>query len=561
MATENLSPYARAEVAGLGTNDYGVWLATSVGLYSCRKREFVPHWRGKAVRAIAVTGDGGILLAVADGDTRTAVVLCDTTGNPTRPFPPYLSKELKAVSLSESGLLLGGKAGIFRLEGDRYTCIYSTGNVLKIDSSPGRIAAVLKSQGPDERPAVAVSDDNGVSWQLEWEGEYADVPQAVRRDRVVTRWRHLVRGGETGTYKNVPAQAAYLGDDGLEAILAGPKLMINGPGRAKVKIKHPGFVDAEYLAWDGGTIILAGRPGAWAVEPATSRVTDLFADDPISRNTGRIKQVFHLHNRRFLVTTISATFLTTDAGASWQQIASDWGNHHAKSLVPDNEGGYFLVCKGGLHRSRDEGASWEWVPVLPRERHFSELTSIVVAGGRPVLASKRGLLVPSVDSGIWDWLGTLKFQKVKSLQTDTAGRIIGSLFDKKELHAIDPNTGAAERLAVLPDEIGWVGQVEGEYFALTRTSLFKLTSEGPVSLPTPETTTSWHGTTCPQGVLIWNDNSAWVGCALNGHWQQIEEWPSNVKKVAVSDDGELAMLTDGSRLFTVNLPATAAASL
>jgi hypothetical protein len=461
---------------------------------------------------------------------------------------------LKALAESDQGLLIGGKAGIFRLEGEKYARIFSGGNVIKLEAKLGRITAVLKSQGPGDRPALAVSDDNGASWRLEWEGEYADQVQAVRGDRAITRWRHLVRAGELGKYQAVPAQAAYLGDDGLEAILAGQKLTIRGTGRAKVKVKHPGFVDAEHLAWDGAKIILAGRPGAWSVEPATGAVTDLFADDPLSRNTGRIKQVFHLRDQRFLVTTISATFLTPDGGKSWQPIISEWGNHHAKALVRDNEGGFYLVCKGGLHHSKDDGVSWEWVPVLPRERHFGELTSIVVVGNRPVLASKRGLLVPSDAPGIWDWLGTLQFQKVKSLQSDPGGRIIGSLFDKKEVHAIDAGTGTAERLAVLPEEIEWVGQVEGALLALTKAALYQITATGTKPLPLPENRTGWHGVSCPQGVLVWADDAAWVGNGVDGQWHRIEGWPSKVKKVAVSEDGGLAMLTDGSRLVTLQLP-------
>ena len=554
MLNQHLTPYARAEVAGLTTNDNGVWLATSVGLYSCRTRQFVPHWQGKTVRAIATARQGGLLLAVADGDTRTAVVLCDSTGTPVKSYPTYLSKELKAIAESDQRLFIGGKAGIFRLEGEKYTRIFSSGNVIKLEAKSGRISAVLKGQGPDDRPALAVSEDNGASWRLEWEGEYADQVQAVRGDRAVTRWRHLVREGEPGTYQNIPAQAAHLGEDGLEAILAGPKLTISGTGRATVEVKYPGFVDAESLAWDGAKVILAGRPGAWSVEPATGIVTDLFADDPLSTNTGRIKQVFHLRDRRFLVTTISATFLTSDGGESWQQIVSEWGNHHAKALVRDGEGGFYLVCKGGLHRSEDGGVSWAWVPVLPRDRHFGELTSIVVAGGRPVLASKRGLLVPSVDSGIWDWLGTLVAQKVKSLQCDAAGRIIGSLFDKKEIHAIDPTSGTAERLAVLPEEIEWVGQTEGGLLALTKAALYQIAAAGTTPLPLPEERTGWHGTACPQGVLVWADDAAWVGQGVEGEWHRIEGWPSKVKKVAVSEDGGLAMLTDGSRLQTVMLP-------
>jgi photosystem II stability/assembly factor-like uncharacterized protein len=561
MTSDFPTPYARAEVAGLTTNDGGVWLATSVGLYSCRTREFIPQWRGKAIRAIAAARQGGLLLAVADGDTRTAVVLCDPSGTPARTFPPYLSKELKALAESDQGLIIGGKAGIFRLEGEKYTRIYSTGNVIKLEAKSGRIAAVLKGQGPDDRPALAVSDDNGASWRLEWEGEYADQVQAVRGERAITRWRHLVREGEAGTYKNIPAQAAHLGEDGLEAILAGPKLTISGTGRAKVKIKHPSFVDAESLAWDGANVILAGRPGAWSVEPATGSVTDLFADDPLSTNTGRIKQVFHLRDRRFLVTTTSATFLTTDGGGSWRQIISDWGNHHAKALVRDNERGFYLVCKGGLHRSTDDGVSWEWVPVLPRDRHFGELTGMVIAGGRPVLSSKRGVLVPTRDPGIWDWLGTLKGQKVKSLHCDEGGRIISSLFDKKEIHAIDPGTGAAERLAILPEEVEWVGEVQGELLALTKASLFKIAAEGSTPLALPATQSGWHGVSCLQGVLLWKENAAWVGDGASSEWHPIEGWPFKAKKVAVSDDGGLAMLTDGNRLVTVKLPVTAAARL
>lgn len=558
MANHHLTPYARAEVAGLTTNSNGVWLATSVGLYSCRTQQFVPPWQGKAIRAIAGASEGGLLLAVADGDTRTAVVLCDPFGIPIKTFPTYLSKELKALAESDQGVLIGGKAGIFRLEGEKYARIFSAGNVIKLQAKSGRITAVLKSQGPDDRPALAVSDDNGVSWRLEWEGEYADQVQAVSGDRVVTRWRHLVRAGEPGKYQAVPAQAAYLGDDGLEAILAGPKLTISGPGRAKVKVKHPGFVDAEHLAWDGAKIILAGRPGAWSVEPATGTVTDLFADDPLSTNIGRIKQVFHLRDQRFLVTTISATFLTPDGGKSWQPIVSGWGNHHAKALVRDNKGGFYLVCKGGLHYSKDDGVSWEWVPVLPRERHFGELTSIVIVGDRPVLATKRGLLVPSRDPGIWDWLGTLVAQKVKSLQCDAAGRIIGSLFDKKEIHAIDAISGTAERLAVLPEEIEWVGQTEGALLALTKAALYQIAATGTTPLPLPEDRTGWHGTACPQGVLVWADDAAWVGNGVDGQWHRIEGWPSKVKKVAVSEDGGLAMLTDSSRLLTVKLPVAVA---
>lgn len=72
---------------------------------------------------------------------------------------------------------------------------------------------------------------------------------------------------------------------------------------------------------------------------------------------------------------------------------------------------------------------------------------------------------PSTVPGIWDLLDALKFQKVKSLQSDTSGRIIGSLFDKKEVDAIDPNTGVVEWLSVLPHEIKWMGQVEGELLA------------------------------------------------------------------------------------------------
>jgi hypothetical protein len=223
-------------------------------------------------------------------------------------------------------------------------------------------------------------------------------------------------------------------------------------------------------------------------------------------------------------------------------------------LVRDGEGGFYLVCKGGLHRSKDGGVSWAWVPVLPRDRHFSELTSIVVVGNRPVLASKRGLMVPSGDPGIWDWLGTLVAQKVKSLQCDAAGRIIGSLFDKKEIHAIDPTSGAAERLAVLPEEIEWVGQTEGRLLALTKAALYQIVAAGTTPLPLPEDRTGWHGTVCPQGVLVWADDAAWVGNGVDGQWHRIEGWPSKVKKVAVSEDGGLAMLTDSSRLLTVQLP-------
>jgi hypothetical protein len=70
MTIQHLMPYARAEVAGLTTNSDGVWLATSVGLYSCRTRQFVPHWQGKAVRAIVEANNGGIFLEVTDSDTR-----------------------------------------------------------------------------------------------------------------------------------------------------------------------------------------------------------------------------------------------------------------------------------------------------------------------------------------------------------------------------------------------------------------------------------------------------------------------------------------------------------
>lgn len=549
VAGPELLPYARAEVAGLAVAGGDVWLATSVGLYSRRRREFIAAWRGRAIRAIAPMSEG-LLLAVAE-DTQTALFRCDAAGQPVQSFPAFPDSHVRCIA-AFNGVLVGGKQGVFRLHNERYVPIHTEGNAVRLEAVNGEIRVFLKGQGPEDRPAVAVSNDGGQSWRLQWEGEYADQVQAMKGNRAVTRWRHLVRQGEPGHYQDMPAQAAYLGEDGLEAIFAGPELTIQGAGRAAVRICHPGFVDAEHLAWHDSRIILAGRPGAWEVEPATGAVVDLFAGDSLASNTGRIKQVFSLGRNRFLVTTISATFLTPDGGQTWRQVHSDWGVHHAKAVLSDGSGRFYLVCKGGLFQSEDDGASWEWLPVRPRTGHFGELTGGIVAGDRLVLASKRGLLVPSDEPGTWDWLGTLKAQKIKFLQVDASGRILGSLFDKREIHAIEPADGETHRVAVLPKEIEWFGHLGAAPVALTKSALYRLGDTQPVEMPLPETGDSWHGIHASDGVLIWNDSAAWVSNTVD-RWRPIRNWPSRVKKAAVSSDGVTAMLTDGWTLSVLDL--------
>ncbi len=546
----NVPPYARAEVTGLAVAGNDVWLATNVGLYSCRRREFIAGWRGRPLRAIAPLKDG-LLLAAAEND-QTSLFHCNAAGRVVEAFPNFPNKHVRCVAYF-AGPIVGGKQGVFRLKGDRYLPIFSSGNVIRLEAADGQITAFLKGQGPEDRPAVAVSADGGQSWRLLWEGEYADQVQAARGDRAVTRWRHLVREGEPSRYQDLPAQAAYLDDDGGEAILAGPELTIRGANRATVRIQHPSFVDAEHLAWCGPHIILAGRPGAWQVEPATGAVSDLFADDPLARNAGRIKQVFSLGGRRFLLTTTSATFVSVDAGEHWRMVDSDWGVHHAKAVVGDRLEKFHLICKGGLFQSDDNGASWKWQPVRPRTGHFGELTGGLAAADCLILASKRGLLVPSDEPGTWDWFGALAAKKVKLLQVDAAGRILGAIFDQREIHAIEPASGKTSCLAVLPEEIQWVGTVGRTLLALTHTALYRLDGSSPVKVPLPTGSANWHGTATASGMLIWNEENAWINKGENGQWRPVAGWPPGVKKLAVSEDGGIALWTDGSTLARLDL--------
>jgi hypothetical protein len=543
MTKDILKESLRPEVKGAFVKDDTIYLATLAGLYRWAegKMEVVPGWEQKPLRAIC-KAQGGFL--VVQGDS---LVICDKMAKPMRTLPPIPDDEAKSVLVDEKIVFAGGKTGIWRCEDDRWQKVMGEKpyEVIGLGKSDGRLHAFVKKQGREQRPALAISADGGLSWRHAYEGSYADLARAIAGTQIVTQWGgpHLL--GETPIPNKEPSTAAWVAG-GTVAKITGSKLELLHGGRVHLEIKAPILAEAETLIVLGNQALVAGVQGAYLVSLNTGDIKDLFAGVAVAAKAGKIKKLFALDNAHLLATTTFGTFISEDAGATWHAAKSDWSVLDAVGIATEGGGKYWLAAQRGLFQSPDNGKSWKHAKVSGRPHGFAEFTGIAFSGGKLALASKAGLFI-SGPGGLKDLqavpqLGRRLIEGVIAdgpnfLATDGAGN----------LFRIDTGTGAVAELAKLPPKTTPLSADASGLLLAGKHALLHWQDGKVTEMALPQTgLKDLHATAGGGKLLIWSHDRAWL--RAGNAWQEVAEWPMKAKSVSLTGDGGV-LVTDRSAIY------------
>lgn len=569
----DLSNYRRPEVKGAVFHRGAVWLATLGGLFRWRDQhgiEAVPDFAGRAVRALAAAPEG-VLLALDEHGA--APLVCDETGAVVRRLPALPMGEAKSLLVHDGVVFAGGKTGIWRLDGERWTAVQGGRPYevigLSAEASAGgeRILAFVKKQGALAQPALAVSADGGDSWRHVYEGSYADLARAAAGDLVVTQWGGAHRLGEAPPPRKEPVTAAAIGA-GTVALLGGSKLELLHGSRVRLEIKHPAFADADILLSLGGRILLAGPQGALLVDLVTGAIDDLFRGVAVPPHAAKIKRLFALGGR-LAATASFGTFIgdvVESASPDWRPAAADWDVLDAVGVAQAPDGVWWLAAQRGLFTSRDSGGGWKHVKATGFPHGFAELTGLAFAGERLALATKAGLFL-SDEYGVKDLRALPAFGRklIDGVAADGRGRLL--IAAAGELFRLDPagrpvaqlDGGAVERLGPAPAGAAPVVDGAGAAWLAGKAGLFHLNvDDGPdggalvVAVEATAGKGETHAVAGPAGVLVWRGEAAWFAGPGGAEWRPLAAWPAGVKSAALC--GGAAFATDRSAVYRLNLP-------
>ena len=543
MTMDVFKNFLRPEVKGVLAKDTAIFFATLAGLYRWQdeKMSAVAGWEGKPLRAIT-KAQGGFLLVQGD-----RLVLCDKQAAVLRELPPIPGDEAKSVLVDEKIVFAGGKTGIWRFEGESWEKVMGQKpyEVIGLGKSEGRLHAFVKKQCEAQRPALAISADSGSTWRHAYEGGYADLARAVAGTQIVTQWGGVQTLGATVPPHKEPTTAASM-SGGLVATITGSKLELLHGGRVHLEIKAPILAEAETLLILGTQALVAGVQGAFLVDLNSGAIRDLFQGVAVPASAGKIKKLFALDDRRLLATASFGTFLSEDAGASWQPSRSDWSVLDAVGVAADDRGNWWLAAQRGLFQSPDGGRSWKHAKVSGKPHGFAEFTGIAFAAGRLALASKAGLFI-SGPSGLKELqavpqLGRRLIEGVVAdgedfLATDGAGR----------LFRVDAGAGSVAELCLLaPKTVPLAATREG-LLLVAKQSLLLWQDGKTRELALPATDLKdIHAGGGKDRFLIWSGDRAWL--RQGGGWTALKDWPRSVKSVSLLGDGGV-LATDRNAIY------------
>ncbi|GAB4178218.1 MAG: hypothetical protein OHK0024_16200 [Thalassobaculales bacterium] len=538
----SLTEFLRPEVKGAFAKDDTLWFATLAGLYrwQCRRMEAVPAWHGTPLRALC-KAQGGFLLVAGD-----RLVICDKHAAPVRELPPVPGDEAKSVLVDEKTVFAGGKTGIWRHDGEGWSKVAGSRpyEVIGLGKGDGRLFALVKKQGPAQTPALALSADGGHTWHHAHEGSYADLVRAVAGTGIVTQWGGVHALGDRPWPGKEPVTAAWTGP-GVVATITGSKLELRHGGRIHLEIKAPVLAEAEILLVQAGHAVVAGVQGAYLVDLDSGAITDMFAGLAVPASAAKIKKLFTLGPASLLTTTFG-TFHSTDGGASWQPVESDWQVLDAVGVAAEGGTGWWLAAQRGLFHSADGGRRWKHAKVSSRPHGFAEFTGIAFAAGRLALASKAGLFVSGPD-GIKDLRAVpqLGRRMIAGVVADGAAFLVtdgeGGLF------RFDPATGGLSALASLPARSVPLGVSDGRLLVGGKQGLVLWSEGGLAEVRLPETAVGEVNATGDGGrVLVWNGDRGWIGGAAG--WRAIADWPTQAKSASLLADGGV-LVTDRRAVY------------
>jgi hypothetical protein len=543
MTLDVFTNFLRPEVKGVLAKDAAIFFATLAGLYRWQDGHMtaVSGWEGKPLRAIA-KAQGGFLLVQGD-----RLVLCDKQAAPIRDLPPLPGDEAKSVLVDEKVVFAGGKTGIWRFGGESWEKVMGQKpyEVIGLGKSDGRLHAFVKKQGAEQRPALAISADGGNAWRHAYEGSYADLARAVAGTQIVTQWGGVQLLGATVPPQKEPTTAAFM-SGGVVAKITGSKLELLHGGRVHLEIKAPILAEAETLLILGPQAVVAGVQGAFLVDLNGGAIQDMFHGVVVPANAGKIKKLFALDARRMLATASFGTFLSEDAGATWQPARSDWSVLDAVGVAADDQGHWWLAAQRGLFQSPDGGRSWKHAKVSGKPHGFAEFTGIAFAAGKLALATKAGLFI-SGPAGLKDLravphLGRRLIEGVIAdgdtfLATDGAGA----------LYRVDPRREGAEELCRLaPKTVPLATTPEGLLLVAKQNLLLWRDGETQeVALPAPGLK-DIHASGGKDQFLIWSGDRAWL--RRGAGWMEMKDWPRSVKSVGMLRDGGV-LVTDRNAIY------------
>jgi len=560
MKQQQIQVYARPQVKATLQAGNRLYLATEVGLYQLCENHLTPvdKWRGVAVQHLARTPDGYLLL---QEDSHGQVLYqCDESWEVLKEIDRPEGHKIKCFCMTETGLLVGTKAGLFRQQGKGWKSLFQDahgrGEILWVQADGHSvIRASVKKMGYDAVPALIESLDTGCSWKVTQMQDYQDLVLAANQDWIVTRWKGARRRYSPAGYKKHPLSAASLLPDGW-AVVDGDKLEVERAGHATLAFRHPMLAESERLQLLDQGVLIAGVQGAYLVDPATSTVTDLFAELETDGSLGKLKRIFRLDQGALLATATYGTFRSEDAGESWLPVRSEWSVLDAECMTQSADGRWWLACQRALFVSCDNGLSWDYVKLKCQTHHYSELRGgVVVLGDHLYIGTKAGLLSATLDDPEKvSWVTGLDGVGIEALKADQSSDqlIVGT--EQGELYLFSPTQAYLKLQGHLPLLEVQVAGTASHCVMTVEDKVFEL-SDGVISEVTPDSQGgdfSLLSLDDQSDLLLWNQHHAWRGVP-GGAFRRLPEWPEGVRHVAFLPQQQMLLTTDRARLQRITL--------
>lgn len=525
-----------------------VWLGAASGLYRLLNGQLqeCSAWKGRKIAAIGSSDEG--MIVAASSPNGLAIHLLSASGTPTRMLPALSNDEPKSL-LAEGGIFAGGKRGIYRLDGETWTKVYGHGHteVIGLDREDGCIRAFVKKQGPQARPALIVSRDEGASWWIELETSYHDGILATSAGRYVTRWRGLWSPGQAVQHEEDAANVALF-EPGRSAWVAGNKLCVRFDSGARLDIRDPRFAEAEQLLLLNGLAVVAGGNGAYQVDLFTGQVIDLFENHATEAHAAKIKKLWALEDGRLLATASYGTFYSDDGGENWSLASADWAVLDAEGLALSPDGAWYLAAQRGLFVSWNNGEHWKQVK-LATQPHFAELTAIAFAGDRLLLGSKAGLFVsePGEPKRL-QHVGALGDCTVLGLLVEPGGTVLVGTVDGR-LERLTPAHACCASVAVFARGCQPLALHGDAVTVLSSGTLYRVLPGQVERIAVPPQAHRIEAIAPPDGgLLAWNHDAAWRQIDASSEWADVPAWLPHVKSVVIADR---TVVTDRSAVVSL----------